>query len=709
MHATMTQVDVGFMTAAGHTTSTSPRHLRSWITAPYSLGMGGGNSGATSISVSAETGESEVEVGSDSFLPRTTNGSHYQLLYQGEGGVPIGSTPTPSFRSINTNRRRDISHLMHQHPSTSPSMSDVASESDLRSYAHRRCSSEKINDILLEESNEESTTIRSACEDELEEVSLDPKWAAALREISIRLASERAQQSMTTAKSMSEPSVGPVVVQSDSPVDVKAFEARERSPLPTNRTTPSIPILTDLQRMIQEATKSIGKFSLETMESNANDDGDNISLSSFASDAHFVAKNFAESKKHIPRRGSLRSHQLDDHAPWTQGFEFYPKQKYFGSTGTGAQHEENIFGSGSSVTSSLTCESYNSLVSPPKSSRGSSPTKTASAPYIHHESADSEVSIELGVVPTSDRNVASALGPSLVANRMNKTRVEDSFSCTKKTTRQSSFKKGESAIGRRTARSSSPVQDDIMLEAPRQSLLSFLTALGRNSRSRSLSRPQKSQSRSKSRARSKSQSRSKSRTRNRKKVAAEPTDTWKSNIEMDDQRMCEHEYCTPPEMSVLQQAGQKVGEPNTEKDDQSIVCEQESCIPPEISAPQDAGQRVEEPPTSQTLSHPEMVQVVPEESVHCPTHYATALDQPGKRCPIAHPRYKLGDAACDEDMIVFPTSRQRRGRTRRRETNNDSDETLQSSSGSDSILCESSFDIHLAIGQLRHLDAAFSE
>jgi hypothetical protein len=131
--------------------------------------------------------------------------------------------------------------------------------------------------------------------------------------------------------------------------------------------------------------------------------------------------------------------------------------------------------------------------------------------------------------------------------------------------------------------------------------------------------------------------------------------------------------------------------------------------------PQEAEQRVEEP-TSQILSYPEIVQAT-EESLKSSSHAAT-LEQLVARCPISHPRYKLGDAARDEDMIVFPKSRHGRGRTRRRETNNsDSAESLLSSSCSDgndreasgSKACESTVDIQKAIGQLRHLDAAFSE
>jgi len=720
MHATMTQVDVGFM--AGHT---APRRL-GWI----GLGVGGGN--ATAAAVSAATGPAEGD--EQDGLPYSTKGSlsmssvimpqhHLWHQHQSEGGTPIVVTPVA--RSGPMNRRREISQLIRHYPlPLFSATSDLISESNMRCCVHpharvvgQRCPicaaesdstgaeafvsqevketsrSAGINEIS-ENSIDDTATIFSGHGDELEEVSLDPKWAEALRAISLRLANEKAQQSMNPA------------VHVDSPVDITAVEAsEEESP---NRTIVSIPNLTDLQRTIQQATKSIGKFSLD--DDNDANDGD-ISLSSFASDANLVTKNFAESKKQTPpRRGSLRSLHLDDPAPWSQGFEFYPKQLYFGAIGT-AQHDENNIGSGSSVASSLTCESYNSLSAPPKPSRGTSSAKVFKAGS--YETVDS--------APMSDNNIAyrtslhnTKLGPSLIGDCMNTTRVEDTFANTNKfVTRRSPSKRHlgdsvevndkdvaeESGIGRRATRSASPSMDDT-LEIPKKSLLSFLTALGRNSRSRSCSRPRqsnsrrsKSRTRSKSQYRSKSQSRSKSRTRSKShsrpksctrthiaKEASETTEPWKSNTEMEEHQTSENVSCTPPE----------------------------------ISMPQEAQQRVE--PTSQILPNPEIVQAT-EESLKSLSH-AAALEQLVARCPMSHPRYKLGDAARDEDMIIFPKSRHGRGRTRRRETNNsDSAESLLSSSGSDSNdreaggskACKSTVDIRKAIGQLRHLDAAFSE
>ena len=694
--ATMTRVDVdvGFM--AG------PRN-KGWInTTNCSLGMRGN----ARTCVSAETSGVEAEEEGGPSYSTKANGSlsvpsvmipQHQLLNQGDELTSSRS------RTIK-NGRRGISNLIH--PSLN-FIADVTSESTiLRCGRHPRiratsnrcphCAtatgtldvtegsfSREANQIshlggmneFPEDSFDDTATVGSGREDDFEEVSLDPKWAEALRTISNRLASERAQQLSITAEKR-DPSSGSFV--SESPVDVTEFEAKEEERL-ANRVTHSIPILSDLQRTIQRANKSIGNFSLD-MESEDND-GD-CSLSSFASGTHFVAKNFAESKTRAPRRGSLRSHQLDDHAPWSQGFEFYLKQKYFGSSGTG-QHEEIGIGSGSSVTSSLTFESYNSLVSPPTFSGGTSPTKSSSRPDKNNERDLTNLEMDV-VAPMSESNIASRMSlqnykrPSLTGDRMNKTSAKDSFASTKKSViRRSSTKKEdrnhdgveESVIGKRTATSSSPVEDEI-LEAPRNSLLSFLTALGRNSRSRSCSRSRKSHGRSKSRTRSKSQNRSKSRTRNHANGVPEQTEPLKLNTD---------EY-------------------------EELTCDNESCPPPEIL-------RVEEPKI-QSIAHPEIF-LLPEESLNYSSPHIATLEPPG-RCPIAHPRYKLGDSACDEDMIVFPASRQRRGRTRTREANSDSAETLQSSSGSESNdrevgsrACE--FDVHLAIGQLRHLDAAFSE
>ena len=91
--------------------------------------------------------------------------------------------------------------------------------------------------------------------------------------------------------------------------------------------------------------------------------------------------------------------------------------------------------------------------------------------------------------------------------------------------------------------------------------------------------------------------------------------------------------------------------------------------------------------------------------------------QLGVRSPITHPAYKLGDQARDEDMIIFPkySKRSRRSRRRRRRKRDDCSQDSSCSDDSDdedqgqSSRRRLQVNIPLAIGHLRHLDAAFSE
>ena len=79
------------------------------------------------------------------------------------------------------------------------------------------------------------------------------------------------------------------------------------------------------------------------------------------------------------------------------------------------------------------------------------------------------------------------------------------------------------------------------------------------------------------------------------------------------------------------------------------------------------------------------------------------------RGPIAHPSYQLGDLGRDEDMIIFPKSKKRQSRSRRRRRRSKKDDGDTSNSDSDDDEDHYSRDISLAIGQLRHLDAAFGK
>lgn len=86
------------------------------------------------------------------------------------------------------------------------------------------------------------------------------------------------------------------------------------------------------------------------------------------------------------------------------------------------------------------------------------------------------------------------------------------------------------------------------------------------------------------------------------------------------------------------------------------------------------------------------------------------------RGPIAHPHYKLGDEARDSDIIVFPKlsksrTRRSRGRRRRKKRHGSTSDSSSSSSDDDDKECRQSraaVDIvPQAIGELHHLDAAW--
>jgi hypothetical protein len=75
-----------------------------------------------------------------------------------------------------------------------------------------------------------------------------------------------------------------------------------------------------------------------------------------------------------------------------------------------------------------------------------------------------------------------------------------------------------------------------------------------------------------------------------------------------------------------------------------------------------------------------------------------------QRQPITHPRYKLGDSARDEDMIILPKSLSRSGRERRRR-GQDSSKARSSDVEDQDRLNESNF--IASVKELQRLDAAF--
>jgi hypothetical protein len=82
-----------------------------------------------------------------------------------------------------------------------------------------------------------------------------------------------------------------------------------------------------------------------------------------------------------------------------------------------------------------------------------------------------------------------------------------------------------------------------------------------------------------------------------------------------------------------------------------------------------------------------------------------ASEQQGIREPFTHPEYKLGDAAREEDMVVFNKTSQHGSTSTKKSTSSESDEEFSTSKGGE---CQINV-IQRTIGQLQHLDAAFGK
>ncbi|KAL7540635.1 hypothetical protein ACHAXR_011556 [Thalassiosira sp. AJA248-18] len=599
--------------------------------------------------------------------------------------------------------------------------------------------------------------------EEIEEVSLDAKWADALRGISERLANEKSQQSTNGAFkdngdqsfTDTDPKEGTSL---DIPVvfgEVESLESCNSLHNPYIMSTPRRNSYIDLKRTIEQATKSFGTY---TPGIDDEEDEDNISRSSIARDTP-VTKVFAESKGPSPQRGCshTQQHYREDHL--SRGLGVLGRTKLVGSDVMTSECSNRSSGSESSVTlsvtSAYTMQSYNSLMAAPSAPSNATfpiaPTgsnETSASPisvingratldsHYHSEEESSEeeededrdfensffiadpkkFSEKKMATPTSSirkglnnesrdqENISpDSLPAPTVSNKHHSTRTQASSTTPR---RRSSFRSSRSTKSDNqhsvlVEDISGDIEDDASTVAS-----SFFAALVHNSRSRSCSRPRKSASRSKSRGRE-AVSRSKSRGRKDPAVVLDLRDPPVVRNSRSKSRGRKNvgasEAARPrkPNSTVIEH-----------QERQGPKMDEHNDFPPKksIAVPQEyAQQKIKARPVSQpdidTSKGPQ------EDSTHC---LERNCSPPRERGPITHPSYKLGDLARDEDMIVFPKTKSRRRRSRRRRRKN-RDCSQDSSSCSDrdddeeevahSRTSEVDFAL-LAIGQLCHLDAA---
>jgi len=552
-------------------------------------------------------------------------------------------------------------------------------------------------------------------DDEIEEVSLDERWANALLFISQRLADQKSQ----------------------------------RNNLEACATKPSsIPTLDhELQQTIERATQCVRRFSVGSTGNNGEeedayceteeeDEYDDISESSIARDCITPKKLFAESK------GGQNSPPVDRH-PIANALldHFAPGNRFVGTdVMTSDINSCPSSGSDSSMTlsegSSLdhTAASYNSLSAPlpssckktittspdlgPTSSNDTydSPTcvthkKAYDEDYSHRhttsyrESAEEE---DLDVYsPQEEEEEENNLVDTSYDESTTTLHVQEDDVLVEDVTSDESDDDEEihqASSTRGVAVTSSSVSPRKPPPTTKSPGPSFFSALVHNSRSRSKSRPRaKSKSRPRNAAaegsNDKAESRprrGKSKTRHAKKMSKKLDRAAKNHNEKENvgrkKREEEQDQSTTETSLHWTQPSQRSIQPD-------VVA---------INIPNESPQHIATPPVLEPMP------VQPR--IDCPS-----LQQ--GRGPITHPNYKLGDLARSEDMLVFPKyssshsrrarARRRRRRRRRKRDNNGSREGDDSScSDSDDDDVEKSHkgngvDIDLAIGQLRHLDAAF--
>ncbi|KAL3786243.1 hypothetical protein ACHAWO_009519 [Cyclotella atomus] len=233
--------------------------------------------------------------------------------------------------------------------------------------------------------------------------------------------------------------------------------------------------------------------------------------------------------------------------------------------------------------------------------------------------------------------------------------------------------------------STTPCKKATASSRPSRQQSSFISALVQNART--------SRSKSRSRARSRSKSRGrKSRSKSRGGMAVD------SSCSEQDAGVCpEVELQCPSEElePVIQAEENEVLPPSSNKLNHTLESNMRSCqeemTNPELVIPS----RNEVPPEQQ----PEYIRLCPK--------YESPPPPPGVRGPIFHPDYQLGDLAREQDMIVFPSSKSRKGRRRHSRRNNNDEEDDNSDEENHQRSAKVKAIVESAIGQLCHLDAAF--
>jgi len=551
-----------------------------------------------------------------------------------------------------------------------------------------------------------------------EEVVLDEKWMNALR--SITLANEQKAKDKSTIEDSTitqEVATDHDILidtpkETDETEDIKPLPASNEVPM-QSKTATTNQALTELQQIVSRATMSIGKFTVNKKDevddgkididdnregSAEDDDDDDNSFSSFAMNESIGIKTFAESKDE-----QLPPHPTSKQSlPQQEGLDVLDTiSKPTGKEEVANTTSSHASSSDSSVTLSVsTLESCNSLAAPPsilnkiKKSHALAPsmhnsptsvmdTKTlyseekeeveddegegsedfGSSFYIHEPKSYSEKKVAAQIIEDDKSNVTSSVHkPSKVEEII----VEDV------TDSDDEEVESQSQITSPAVKCQVPSEEDQPIKVKEEELAVVPEDFNdgsdneetpsSSSKISSTSPPNKSRrpsffsslvqnvrSRSISRSRRRSKSRSTSRTR---------SDQEKTN-----------------------EVGKESSPPvDSSTDSRSDVKPQKSTSSPK---PNIEGQPV--------------------------------IDNTIHRGPIAHPSYQLGDVGRDEDMIIFPKSktRQSRSRRRRRRSKKDDGDTSNSDSDDDEDhsrrrpVCQ--VNISLAIGQLRHLDAAFGK
>jgi len=573
---------------------------------------------------------------------------------------------------------------------------------------------------IVEDAEEE---IADDCvDDEIEEVSLDERWANALLFISYRLADQKSQGNNPEACA-TKPS--------------------------------SIPTLDyELQQTIERATQSVRRFSVSDTgndgieedaycETEEEDEYDDISESSIAMDCGTPKKMFAESK------GGQNPPQVHRHPIANALLDHFAPGNIFVGTDVMASNINLCpsSGSDSSVTlsegssSDHTAASYNSLSAPLPSSckkttttspvwgltcsndTNDSPTcvthkKAYDEDYSHRHTTSyrerpEEEDLEVGSLEEEDLDVDSSQEEEEeeennrvdISHDESTTTLdvqEDDVLVEDVTSDESDddeeIPPASSTRGAAVTSSSvSPRKPPPTIKSPGSS---FFSALVHNSRSRSTPRPlAKSTSRARNAAAEGANDRAESRPRRgkskTKKMSKKLDRSEENNDEKENVRRKKREEEQDQSTTETNPCGTGPSQRNIQPD---VVAK---------NIPDESPQHIATPPVLEPMPVPPCTD--------CPS-----LQQ--DRGPITHPNYKLGDLARSEDMLVFPKkllshnrrARARQRRRRRRKIDNDGSREGDGSSCNDSDDDDAEksrkgkrVDIDLAIGQLRHLDAAF--